>query len=206
MARVVGQGCLGQGRGVALLAGQASRGKQRFFPVVGVPGAALGLPEGDEQPESLGVVRASAGGVQELQGGAVVGGGLVVGQLGEGPVAGPGGVVDGPGRLGGRRRGPCPVVGEGGQVIVQGGAVDGLDGLGHPAVQDHPPARREPLIQGVPHQGMGEPVAGGGQRCLHDEAGLRRLLHCRDQVIFVHAVCLLEDWQLELQPDDGRDP
>jgi hypothetical protein len=98
------------------------------------------------------------------------------------------------------------VVGEGGQVIVQGGAVDGLDGLGHPAVQGHPPARRDPLIQGVPHQGMGEPVTGGGPGYLHDQAGLRRLLYDRDQVLFVVARCLLEDWQLELQPDDGRDP
>ena len=53
---------------------------------------------------------------------------------------------------------------------------------------------------------MGEPVTGGGPGYLHDQAGLRGLLQGGHQVLFVAARCLLEDWQLELQPDDGRDP
>ena len=76
---------------------------------------------------------------------------LVVGEEGEGMVPRPGGV--GNGLACRRRRGgrSGEVVRQGGEVVVKPAGVEGLDGLGHLAVQDDLSGVGELVIQGGPH-------------------------------------------------------
>jgi hypothetical protein len=116
---------------VATLLGQAG-GVEERLPV----SRPLRLAEGDEQLQALGLVRCPLGGVEKLEGVAVVRHRLVVGGEGEGTVPRPGGVGNGLARRGRRGGRSGEVVRQGGEVVVKAAGVESLDGLGHLAVQD----------------------------------------------------------------------
>lgn len=63
---------------------------------------------------------------------------------------------------------------QGGQIVVEMCAVDGLDGLGNSAVERDSPGGREIGIERVAHEGVGEAIPGAGS--LDHQAGLGRLL------------------------------
>ena len=132
---------------------------QQGLPVGRITRPALGLAQGDQELGAVARSAARLGGVEQFEGLAVVGHRLVVGQLGQGPVTGPGGVVHGPGGLGRRGRRPGPVVGQGRAGGRRGAAVDRLDGLRHPAVEGHPPGGGELVVERGPHERVGEAVA-----------------------------------------------
>ena len=134
---VIGKRSPGQGVRVAGAVGQGG-GVEERLAVRRVAGPQLGLPERDQQVDAAPVPGRDAGGVEEVKGLAVVGGRFVVGELRDGLVAGPGGVIDRPGGIGGRGTGPGPVVGEGRKVLVELAFVDGLERLSHAAVQRDP--------------------------------------------------------------------
>jgi hypothetical protein len=83
---------------------------------------ALGLAEGDQKTEFS--RHGGLGDVDEFERLAVIGHGLVRGELGHGAVPGTGGVVDGPGGVGCRCGSPGPVVSQGGKVIVESAVVE----------------------------------------------------------------------------------
>src|SRR6185295_15689231 len=98
-----------------------SGGVEQGLAVTDVPGLPLRVAPGDEQLEAARIVGVGAAGVEEFQRVAVVVGGFVVGQLGEGVVNGPGGVVHRPVGFGGGGGGPGPVVGERREAVVGAG-------------------------------------------------------------------------------------
>ena len=91
----------------------------------------------------------------------VLGGRLLVGVQAHGPLAGPAGVGQRLGGLAGRRD-LGEVVGELGDMGTQASAVLALDRLPDPPVQVGPDRDRQPLVEHLPDQGMGEAVAAGG--------------------------------------------
>jgi hypothetical protein len=66
-------------------------------------------------------------------------------------------------------------MGEGGEVVVEGSAVDGFDGLRHRPVERHPAGPGELVVEGRPHQGVAEAVAGA--RHLGEQPGQCGFLH-----------------------------
>ena len=105
------------------MVGEAS-GVEQGLAVGGVPGAPLCLTQGDEQFAAPGLTIRSSSGVEKLERLAVVRRCLVVRELVEGPVTGPGRVFD---RLVDVAS-PGEVVGELVDVDVEVGGMDRLDG------------------------------------------------------------------------------
>src|SRR5438132_1116337 len=120
---MVGQGGAGQPLRVPEVLGPPG-GVQECVTGDRVTGSLLRLSEGGEQIAAPAFV-GGPGLVEELEGLGVPAGGLVVGELGQGPVTGPGCVGARFGPLGQSRSGE--VAGQGGEVVVKAGAVYGLD-------------------------------------------------------------------------------
>ena len=168
----------------------------------GVACPLLGHAEAQEEVQPLAGVHPWLPGVETFERLLVVGDGFVVGQLGESSVAGALGIGHGlVGRGGGSGR-PGPVVSQRGEVVVESSVVDGLDTLGDPAVQRHPAHPGKALVEGVPHQGVGEAVPAPGR--LDDEAGCDRLLQRADQLLLVEASRHPDQLRFELRPDHRR--
>ena len=90
----------------------------------GVTGTSLRFSEGDEQFAAPGLIVGSSGGVEEVERLVVVRHGLVVGELGEGPVTGPGRIVDRPVHV----AGPGEVMGQLRKVGIEAAGMDRFDG------------------------------------------------------------------------------
>src|SRR5207302_4564809 len=102
------------------------------------------------------------GGTELLRGLGVVGGSFVVGQLSERPVAGFLCVDDRLGRIPRGNRGTRPMMGQGGQVIVEAGGVNGFDGLGHPTMEGDATGPGQLVVERRSHPAWGKAVAGPG--------------------------------------------
>jgi hypothetical protein len=178
-------------------------GLEERVAVSELAGSALRLTERDRQRAGL-PVRGFTGRVSQLEGLPVVVGRFVVGQLEQCPIAGPGGVVDGLGGVpGGGDSGP--VVGEGGEMVFQGAGMDGLDGVGDPAMEGGSTGARKVAVDGVAGQGVGEPVAVGGVGHLDQQAGLRCLLGGREDAVLVEAGGGSHDGEVEFGADHSGD-
>jgi hypothetical protein len=94
------------------------------------------------------------------------------------------------------------MVGEGGEVVIKGDGVDRLDGFAHVPMQGHPATGGDPVVERVPHQGVGEAITGGLGH-LKDQPSMDGLFESRENVVFREALGLLENRQFELGSDDG---
>lgn len=133
--------------------------------------------------------------------------GLVVGQDPLGALRGPPGVVDGlvrgPGGHGGDE-----VVGQLVEVLVDAatvGAEHPLERLAHAPVDPRPLQAAEAGVEGLSHQGVGEP-ARPGVGLLDDQAHGERRLHQRHQAVELHRRHFAQQVEIEAAPDHGRHP
>ncbi len=199
----VGQSGPDQGRHVLPVPGQLGRLEERLA-VGGVTRSPLGLPERDQQLQALGLVHRPLRHRLELESLAVVGHRFVVGELGQGAIAGVGGVTH---RLAGLRvggGGAGVVVREGGQMVLQPPSVDLLDGLGHPAVKCDPAGAGELAVERVAHQRVGELTTRPGPGDVGHQPGRQRLVDHRGQAFLAQTRGGTENGQIELEADDGR--
>jgi hypothetical protein len=101
------------------------------------------------------------------------------------------------------RRGLDEVAGQLGDGRVGVGAVQLLQRLADAAMDLDPPPAGQLLVQGLPHQRVGERVPPLGAIRLGHELALDRLLERRHQLVARHAVQPLEHVELELPADRG---
>jgi hypothetical protein len=198
----VGQRRSGQSRGISELGSQPCRVEQGLA-VAGITGAAFGLAAADEQLQAARVPGLGLAGVEELQAGHVIPGGLVVCQLGQGPVTGSSGIHDRSCDIPNRSAGFRPVVGQSGNEVVEGAGVDRLDRLGGLAVEDDLAGGGERVVERGSDQGVGEAEAPG--RDLDYNPGIRCLFDGGEEVVLAQVSGRLDDIEFELRADDGCD-
>ena len=91
------------------------------------------------------------------------------------------------------------MVGQGGEVVVEGAGMERLDGLSHPAVHGHPARHGELVVQRGSDQGVTEAVAGSGRRHLVKEAGGDCLLQGREESVLREVPSRSDQGRFELE-------
>jgi hypothetical protein len=199
----VGDGRQRQGLRVTPCPGQAS-GLEQGLAMARVTGAALRLSQGDQQLHAPRLVPQAMGHREQSEGLPVVGHRLVVGEQGQRPGAGAGGVVHRSGGILRTRCGTRPMIGQRRQVLVVDPGVEGLDGRGHPTVEGRPAGGGELVMERGPDDGVGEPVPERGVGHLEHQTCRGRLVQRRQQRLLGEPSRLLHHRWVELRPDDRR--
>ena len=186
--------------GVVEEAGDLGRLDEGATRLLGVARAGLGLAEGLQEGDAA----VAAGALESLQRSLVHGGGLVVGELAHGAVAGPARVVD-PALGAVEGSGLEEMVGELGEPRVDPVAGELLEGLAHVAVESDAPAGLEAVVEGGLDQGVAEGELLRRFRHGMHQPDLPRRLDQPEQLVTGFAGGRGEGGDAEAVADDRRD-